>query len=112
MANIFLDYVIDTFVIWWRATFAKGEVYFVRYADDYIIGFQYKEDAINLLKVLEDRLLCAGLRLNTKKTRLIEFGKNVRRSKDGETKLETEVFNFLGFTHKCGISHKGRKYRI
>jgi len=112
LANIFLDYVIDTFVIWWRATFAKGEVYFVRYADDYIIGFQYKEDAINLLKVLEDRLLCAGLRLNTKKTRLIEFGKNVRRSKDGETKLETEVFNFLGFTHKCGISHKGRKFKL
>ncbi len=114
LANVFLDYVLDAFVLWWRATFAKGEVYFVRYADDYIIGFEYKEDAENLLKVLKDRLLCAGLRLNDKKTRLIPFGKKARSTKGGKQNPDTntETFDFLGFTHKCGITYKTRRFKL
>lgn len=112
LANIFLDYVLDGFVLWWRATFAKGEVYFVRYADDYIIGFEHKEDAENLLKVLKDRLLCAGLRLNDKKTRLIKFGKNARNSKGEGQNPSTETFDFLGFTHKCGITRNTRRFKL
>jgi len=112
LANVFLDYVLDKFIVWWRKTFAKGEVYYVRYADDYIICFQYKEDAEDLLKVLADRLLCAGLRLNDKKTRLIEFGKNARSHIDSEQKANLETFNFLGFTHKCGLTRSGRTFKL
>ncbi len=112
LANVFLDYILDGFIIWWRATFAKGEVFFVRYADDYIIGFEYKEDAENLLKVLKDRLLCAGLRLNDKKTRLIAFGKKARNPKDGKLKSGARTFDFLGFTHKCGITHESRRFKL
>ena len=112
LANVFLDYVIDKFIIWWRSIFAKGEVYYVRYADDYILGFQYKEDAEHLLKVLKDRLLCAGLRLNSKKTRLIRFGRNVRTASDDGKPVETETFDFLGFTHKCGIAYVSRQFKL
>ena len=113
LANIFLDYVLDKFIDWWRNTFAKGEVYYTRYADDYILCFQFKEDAESLLKVLIDRLLCAGLRLNAKKTRLIKFGRHARSEVDnsGESS-ETETFDFLGFTHKCGITWKGRNFKL
>ena len=94
LANILLDYILDNFIIWWRSIFAKGEVYYVRYADDYVIAFQYKEDAEKLLQALTDRLLCAGLRLNAKKTRLIPFCKYTRIFNG-----DTETFDFLGFTH-------------
>ena len=112
LANIFFDYVLDKFIIWWRKTFAKGEVYYVRYADDYILCFQYKEDAETLLRVLSDRLLCAGLRLNAKKTRLIKFGKFARSINGSTNQADTETFDFLGFTHKCGITWKGRKFKL
>ena len=73
---------------------------------------KYKEDAENLLKVLKDRLLCAGLRLNDKKTRLIKFGKKARIPQDGESKPETETFDFLGFSHRCGISRSSRRFKL
>ena len=78
----------------------------VRYADDAVLGFQYREDAERFLEQLRERLRKFGLELHPEKTRLIEFGRYAaeRRKERGEGKPET--FNFLGFTHICGTNHK------
>lgn len=108
LANIFLHYVLDCWVSAWRRTKAKGDLIIVRYADDFVIGFQYKWEADRFFKELCSRLEKFGLRLNEEKTRMIEFGRFAEkdRSKRGDEKPET--FDFLGFTHICGKSRKGR----
>ena len=108
LANIYLHYVLDLWVQQWRKKCAKGEVVIVRYADDFVIGFQYREDAERLQKELEERMQQFGLEMNSEKTRLIEFGRFAieNRAKRGEGKPET--FDFLGFTHICSATRKGR----
>ena len=78
----------------------------MRYADDAVLGFQYRKDAERLLEQFRERLRKFGLELHSDKTRLIEFGRYAaeRRAKRGEGKPET--FNFPGFTHICGKNHK------
>ncbi len=101
-----LHHVLDLWVEVWRKKIAKGDVIVVRYADDAVLGFQYREDAERFLKQLQERMGKFGLELHPEKTRLIEFGRYAteRRAKRGEGKPET--FNFLGFTHICGTSQK------
>jgi len=105
LANLYLHYVLDLWVVAWRKKVARGEMIVVRYADDAVLGFQYREDAEKFLKELQERVRKFGLELHPEKTRLIEFGRYAaeRRAKRGEGKPET--FNFLGFTHICGKSH-------
>jgi hypothetical protein len=107
LANVFLHYVFDLWVNQWRKRHARGEVIVVRYADDFVMGFQYRDDAERCLRELRDRLAKFGLELHPEKTRLIEFGRYAaeRRSERGEGKPET--FNFLGFTHCCGKTRRG-----
>jgi group II intron reverse transcriptase/maturase len=104
LANIFLHYVVDSFVHEWRRTKAVGEVYIVRYADDLVIAFEDEGDARRLLEELATRLQDYGLTLNRDKTRLVRFGRNWT-GKDGTPKSET--FDFLGFTHIAGKSRQG-----
>ena len=106
LANVYLHYVLDLWVAAWRKRHARGEVYIVRYADDFVMGFQYREDAQKFLHALEQRIGTFGLELNTDKTRLIEFGRFAQenRAKRGEGKPET--FEFLGFTHICAHRRK------
>ena len=106
LANLYLHYVLDLWVEVWRKKLARGEVMIVRYADDAVLGFEHREDAERFLEQLRERLRKFGLELHPEKTRLIEFGRYAieRREKRGEGKPET--FNFLGFTHICGTSHK------
>ncbi len=75
LANIFLHHIVDVFVHEWRKTQAKGEIYIVRYADDFVIGCEHKEDADALLEAIDERLCEYGLTLNRDKTRLIRFGR-------------------------------------
>jgi hypothetical protein len=84
----------------------------VRYADDAVLGFERRDDAEQFLEQLQERLAKYGLDLHPKKTRLIEFGRFAaeRRKKRGEGKPET--FNFLGFTHICGMNHQTGKFTI
>jgi len=105
LANIFLHYVVDEFVLEWRKTEAKGEVYIVRYADDFVIACEHKEDAVALMKVLENRLREVGLTLNKEKTHLLRFGQKWRNK---EKNQRSETFDFLGFTHIAALSRKGR----
>ena len=86
LANVFLDYILDKFFIEWRKELAKGEMYLVRYADDFVICFQYEREALRFKEVLEDRLKCAGLALSEEKTRLIQFGKNARKDLEKKEK--------------------------
>ena len=104
LANLYLHYVLDLWVVAWRKKVARGEMIVVRYADDAVLGFQHREDAGRFLKQLQERMGKFGLELHPEKTRLIEFGRYAteRRAKRGEGKPET--FNFLGFTHICGTS--------
>ena len=107
LANIALHYVFDWWAKHWRKSTATGEVYLVRYADDFVVGFERKEDGERFLTDLAERLRLAGLVLHPEKTRLIEFGKHAteRRRRRGEGRSET--FNFLGFTHYWGKTKAG-----
>jgi RNA-directed DNA polymerase len=108
LANIYLHYVYDLWVQWWRKSQARGEVIVVRFADDTIIGFQNKSDAERFLKELKERFLKFGLELHPEKTRLILFGRyaSLRREERGEGKPES--FQFLGFTHSCAKTREGK----
>lgn len=108
LANIFLHYVLDLWVQQWRKRHPRGSVVIVRYCDDFVMGFQYEEDARRMLIDLRERLGKFSLALHEDKTRLVEFGKLVAdlRIKRGERRLKT--FNFLGFTHCCARTKDGR----
>ena len=102
LANIYLHDVLDLWAHRWREKNAFGDVILVRYADDFVMGFQHRAEAERFLAALRERLGKFGLELHPDKTRLIEFGRFAveNRTQRGEGKPET--FNFLGFTHICG----------
>jgi group II intron reverse transcriptase/maturase len=108
LANIYLHYVLDLWVRSWRNRHAQGEVYFVRYADDFVMGFQYEQDARAMRAALAERLSTFGLELHPDKTRVLRFGRFARRDsvKDGRERPET--FNFLGLTHISAEGQDGR----
>jgi RNA-directed DNA polymerase len=112
LANIYLHYVLDQWVMNWRKESAKGDVIIVRYADDFVLGFQHRQEADRFLKQLRERLADYGLGLHPEKTRLIQFGRFAAedRKRDGAGKPET--FNFLGFTHICGTIWKSGKFTV
>ena len=111
LANVYLHYVYDLWVQQWRRKQSRGEVIVVRYADDIIVGFQYREDAERFLKELKERLLKFQLELHPEKTRLIEFGRYSTERRGKFQKGKTETFTFLGFTHISGKTRDG-KYTI
>jgi hypothetical protein len=106
LANVYLHYVFDLWVQSWRKRAAAGRVIVVRYADDFVLGFEQRTDAERFLEALRERLAKFGLELHSGKTRLIEFGRRAiaDRGKRGEGKPET--FDFLGFTHICEIERQ------
>jgi group II intron reverse transcriptase/maturase len=108
LANIYLHYAFDLWVEQWRRRHAKGDMVIVRYADDWVAGFEHRWDAERFKRDVAQRLKTFGLALHETKTRLIEFGRfaQANRSRRGQGKPET--FDFLGFTHCCGKSSKGK----
>jgi RNA-directed DNA polymerase len=108
LANVYLHYVFDLWADQWRRRHARGEMIVVRFADDYIVGFQHEADARRFLEELRVRLAKFSLELAAEKTRLIEFGRFAaeRRAERGLGKPET--FQFLGFTHICEKTRQGR----
>jgi RNA-directed DNA polymerase len=101
LANVYLHYVFDLWVQRWRKKQARGDIVVVRFADDFIVGFELRHEAEQFLAELRERFARFGLELHPDKTRLVEFGRyaenNRRRRGDGKP----ETFNFLGFTHIC-----------
>ena len=108
LANLYLHHVLDLWAEHWRRTRAQGDVILVRYADDFVVGFQHESDAVRFLSELRERFRQFNLELHAEKTRVIEFGRFAaeRRARRGDGKPAT--FNFLGFTHACGETRKGR----
>lgn len=108
LANVYLHYVFDLWIQQWRRRKARGDMIAVRFADDFVVGFERKEDGERLLSELRERLGRFGLELHLEKTRLIEFGRYAeqQRRRRGEGKPDT--FSFLGFTHSCGKTRKGK----
>jgi RNA-directed DNA polymerase len=108
LANLYLHHVFDLWADQWRKTHAQGDVIIVRYADDFVVGFQHESDAVRFLGELRERFRQFNLELHAEKTRVIEFGRYAaeRRARRGDGKPET--FNFLGFTHACDKTRKGR----
>ncbi len=108
LANLYLHYVLD---LWFKAQRKSrnivGESYMVRYADDFVVCFQYKEAAERFLRDLRKRLEKFGLRLHPDKTRLIEFGRYAERDRKKRGDSRPKTFDFLGFTHYCRKTRKG-----
>jgi RNA-directed DNA polymerase len=107
LSNIYLHYVFDLWVHRWRRKEACGDVIVVRFADDWVMGFQYKTDAERFLGELKERFAQFGLELHPEKTRLIEFGRFAAKSRERRGQDKPETFDFLGFTHICGKTRKG-----
>jgi group II intron reverse transcriptase/maturase len=107
LANIYLHYVFDLWAHRWRQTQATGDVVVVRFADDFVVGFQYRPEAERFLAELRARFAKFGLSLHPDKTRLLEFGPFADQNRRGRGQGKPETFNFLGFTHICGRKRSG-----
>jgi group II intron reverse transcriptase/maturase len=102
LANVYLHYVLDLWFEKYVKPKLKGEAYLVRYADDFLIMFQYEEEAKKVYEILIERFAKFGLEMEKDKTRIIPFGR---------FKGTKETFDFLGFMHYNGITKTG-KYTI
>src|SRR5260370_15077256 len=108
LANVYLHYVLDLWVGWWRRHRAGGDVIIVRFADDFVCGFQHEPDAQRFLADLRQRLAGFGLELHSDKTRMFEFGRFAAANRERRGLGKPETFGFLGFTHMCGKTRNGR----
>jgi RNA-directed DNA polymerase len=107
LANVYLHYVFDLWVQHWRKTKAKGDVIVVRWADDFVVGFEHQADAARFHHELAERFAKFKLKLHPQKTRVIEFGYYAANNRKRRGKGKPETFNFLGFTHICGKKRSG-----
>lgn len=108
LANIYLHYVLD---LWFEKVVKKelnGNVELIRYADDFVIGLQYKDQAEKLLEMLKRRLAKFGLKLSEKKTNILEFGRFAKENYQKRGQGKPKTFDFLGFTHYCSTTRDGR----
>lgn len=107
LANIYLHYVLDLWADHWRKRTARGDMIIVRYADDFVVGFQHRDDAIRFQRELGERLAEFDLELHGTKTRMIEFGRFAADNRRNRGQGKPETFTFLGFTHYCGKRRDG-----
>lgn len=112
LANIYLHYVLDLWLHQWRKRHARGEVYIIRYADDFVIGLQYQGDGIQIKQALQQRLAQFDLSFNESKTQLIEFGRFARSNRQNRGQRKPETFDFLGFTHICSQNKFDGKFKL
>lgn len=99
LANVYLHYVFDLWAVWWRRRHAHGDVIIVRWADDFIVGFEHEQDARRFLDELRERFARFGLELHPDKTRLIEFGRHAARRRRQRIGSHADIMyrNFRGF---------------
>jgi group II intron reverse transcriptase/maturase len=104
LGNIYLHYALD---VWFENVVRprmRGYVRMWRFADDFILGFQHREDADRVLRVLGKRLAKFMLRLHPEKTRLVDFRRPGRKQQDGKG---VSTFDFLGFTFHWRRTRRG-----
>ena len=112
LANIYLHYVFDLWVQHWRKTKAKGDMIVVRWADDFVVGFEHQADAARFHHELAERFAQFKLKLHPQKTRVIEFGYFAANNRKRRGKGKPETFNFLGFTHICGKKRSNGMFTV
>ena len=112
LANVYLHYVFDLWVQHWRKTKAKGDVIVVRWADDFVVGFEHQADAARFHHELAERFAKFKLKLHPEKTRVIEFGYFAANNRKRRGKGKPETFNFLGFTHICGKKRSNGMFTV
>jgi RNA-directed DNA polymerase len=112
LANVYLHYVFDLWAHQWRTRHAHGDVAIVRFADDFVVGFEHRQDAERFWADLCERLAQFNLELNAEKTRLIEFGRFAARNRKARGLGKPETFQFLGFTHICGEARKTGRFKL
>jgi len=108
LANVYLHYVFDLWADQWRRRHAHGDVILVRFADDFVAGFQHRDDAERFKADLRDRFAQFSLELHPDKTRLIEFGRFAAANRQARGAGKPETFRFLGFAHYCATTRTGR----
>jgi len=108
LANVYLHYVFDLWIEQWRQRHAMGDVIVVRFCDDFVVGFQHHHDAVRFLEALKERFGRFNLELHEGKTRLIEFGRYAVNNRKRRGKGKPQTFDFLGFTHICSQTRKGK----
>ena len=108
LANIYLHYALDLWVQSWRKKQAIGDVFVVRYADDFVMGFQKWRDARAMRRALASRLAEFGLELHPEKTRVLEFGRYARMNRERKALGKPETFEFLGFLHVAARDQQGK----
>jgi len=102
LANLYLHEVLDRWYVEQIKDRLQGRSFLIRYADDFIMGFEREEDARRVMEVLPKRFGRFDLSLNMQKTRIVDFGNQ------GPASGEAGTFDFLGFTHYWGLSRNGR----
>jgi len=108
LSNLYLHYVFDLWVRQWRRSRARGNVVVVRFADDFVVGFEHRYEAERFLAELRERFAQFGLELHPDKTRLLRFGRFAAREAHARGEGKPQTFNFLGFTHCCAKTRKGK----
>ena len=108
LSNVYLHFLLD---LWFEKKIkpaCRGEAYLVRFADDFVATFQYREDVDRFQTKVRERFAEFGLELAEEKTRGILFGRfaAITRQRYGQGRPET--FEFLGFKHVCGVDRSGR----
>jgi RNA-directed DNA polymerase len=112
LANVYLHYVFDLWVQAWRQKQAHGDVIVVRFADDVVVGFQGRSDAMRFWAELTERMRKFGLELHPEKTRLLAFGPFAIQTRKQRGEGRPETFNFLGFTHICGKKRSNGRFTV
>ena len=112
IANIYMHYAL---ALWYEVKFiktCKGSSGLVIYADDFVVTFQYKEEAERFLREVQERFALFELELETTKTRLVEFGRFAEQNRNSRGEGKPETFDFLGLTHYCSKSNKTGRFRV
>lgn len=112
LANVYLHSAFDLWVQQWRKKRARGDVIVVRFADDFIVGFQHRQEAEQFLDELRQRIAKFGLELHADKTRLIEFGPFAAENRKRRGQGKPETFDFLGFTHICAKKRSNGRFTV
>ena len=111
LSNVYLHNVFDLWAQQWRKRKGEDGMIVVRYADDFVVGFQRQWEAESFLKDLKERLAKFGLDLHPDKTRLIEFGRFAKADRKRRGQGKPETFDFMGMTHYCVTTRRG-KFRV
>lgn len=112
LANIYLHYVLDLWTEQGVKDKSRGHMMIVRWADDFVVGFEHQSQAEKFLTSLKERMLKFSLELHPEKTRILEFGRFAAHNRKKRGLGKPETFNFLGFTHICGRTLKNGKFTV